>query len=100
MGGDEVTRAVGVVVAVGVAISPFVFAAVSALRGMIGAGSRRVALPLAGIGSGWAFAALVLAYLGAGFDVPTLALVLLGGFWGFSVSAGLNAQGQTSREAA
>jgi hypothetical protein len=95
---DDVTKAVGVVVGIGVAVSPFVFAAVSALRGMIDASWRRVALPVAGVLLGWIFAALVLIYLGAKADLPSLALVALAGFWAYAVSAGLNAQGKTSRE--
>lgn len=93
-----VTQAVGLVVAVGMVLSPFVFAAVSALRGMLGAHSpRRVILPIAGVVLGWLFAALVLVYLEYNLDRRSVGMTLLAGFWAYAVSAGLNAQGKTAR---
>ncbi len=95
---ESVTQAVALIVGVGVALSPFVFAAVSMLRGMLGrARLRRLVLPLAGILLGWIFSALVLVMLETAWTMQTWAIVALAGFWAFVVSAGLNAQAKESR---
>lgn len=95
---DDVTKAVGIIVAFGLALSPLVFAAVALLRGMIASKRRRrVVLPIAGTLLGWLMAALVLAVLEVAFSLRTTALVLLAGFWGFATASGLNAQQQQSK---
>lgn len=95
---DHVTSAVALVVGIGVGLSPFVFAAVTMLRGMLGAHrKRRVVLPLAGVLLGWTFASLVMVLLESGPSTKNGAIVLLAGFWAYVVAAGLNAQGKESR---
>jgi hypothetical protein len=95
---EQVTQQVAVVSGIGLAVSPLVYAAVTVMRGMVGAHKRRrIILPLGGICAGWAFVGLVLTAVGADVSGASASLALLGGFEAFAISAGLSAQGKDAR---
>lgn len=95
---EQITQQIAVVSGIGLAVSPLVYAAVTVVRGMIGAHKlRRIVLPLFGITVGWAFVALALAAIGSAVSWPTVALTVLAGFEAFAISAGLSAQGKDAR---
>jgi hypothetical protein len=52
---------------------------------------------LAGLLIGWLFVGLALLMVGVEASPSGVALILLGGFWGYAVSAQLNAQSKEAK---
>ena len=97
MTAQQATEAIGLIVAMGLALAPLVFMAVAMLRGMIvSKRRRRVILPIAGTLIGWIMAGLVLAVVGVEPSTHAVAIMLLAGFFGFGSASGLNAQQRQS----